>query len=275
MHICTPNIYHILTTIILGIIEGITEFFPISSTSHIIIFSKIFQIKKNEIDILNTFMQCGTSLSILLYFRSTFIQLFYSLCRVKTKSACDNDLSCIYIFLGTFPIALLVLFFNKYIKSLFTPNNILLSLIFGSILLTLSEIFKKKIKYRNKNINLFRSFIIGCFQCLALWPGFSRSCSTISIGVLMGLSQYKATYFSFIISVPIFFGAIALDIVNNIQILSRCDILIFIIGFLSSFITSSLYINLLFKIISTCSFVPFIIYRLILSCIIYLFFYHS
>ncbi|XBC38241.1 MAG: undecaprenyl-diphosphate phosphatase [Buchnera aphidicola (Floraphis choui)] len=269
------NIYHILIVIILGTIEGITEFFPISSTSHTIILSDIFQIDKNEAKFLNIFMQFGASLSILLYFKNTFIKLFDSIFKTHKKCINNYNLSCYHVFLGIFPTILLGSYYYKYIQSLFNPKSILLSLIFGSILLTLSEIFKKKIKYKNENINLFKSLTIGCFQCLALWPGFSRSCSTISIGVLIGLNQRTATHFSFIISVPIFFGATILDIINNIHTIQLHNLFILSVGFLSSFITSRICINKFLKIINVCSFTPFIIYRLILSIIIYLCFYRS
>ncbi|QCI23100.1 undecaprenyl-diphosphate phosphatase [Buchnera aphidicola] len=274
MNAYTLDICHILIVIILGIIEGITEFFPISSTSHIIIFSNIFQIEINETLMLNTFMQCGTSLSILLYFKDTFITLLYSILHVKRQSENTCNLSCNNILISIFPIALLGLYFHKYMKHLFNPTSILLSLILGSILLMLSEIFKKIKTHQNKNINLYRSFTIGCFQCLALLPGFSRSCSTISIGILIGLNQSVATHFSFIISVPIFLGATLLDIINNIHTMSIYNMFVLLIGFLSSFITSSFCIKKCFKIINVCSFVSFIIYRLVLSLIIYLFFYH-
>ncbi|XBC41836.1 MAG: undecaprenyl-diphosphate phosphatase [Buchnera aphidicola (Kaburagia rhusicola rhusicola)] len=261
-------------TIILGIIEGITEFFPISSTCHIMIFAKIFRIEANEAKTLNLFMQLGTSLSILLYFKNTFITLFYSLLKTEKKYTCNNHLSYHHILLSIFPIALLGLYFHKYMKFIFNPQNILLSIICGSILLMLSEILKTRIQYKNTNINLIKSFTIGCFQCLALLPGFSRSCSTISIGILIGLNQRAATYFSFIISVPIFFGAMILDIIYDIPTISRSNMCFLIIGFLSAFITSKLCIRKCLKIVSTGSFTPFIIYRLILSIIIYVFFYH-
>lgn len=266
--------YYIFVTTILGIIEGITEFFPISSTCHVMIFSKIFKIETNEAKILNLFMQLGTSLSILLYFKNTFITLFYSLLKTKKKYTCNDHLSYHHILLSIFPIALLGLYSHKYMKFIFNPKNILLSIICGSILLMLSEILKTKIKHKNVNINLIKSFTIGCFQCLALFPGFSRSCSTISVGILIGLNQRVATYFSFIISVPIFFGAMILNIIYDIPTISHCNIYLLIIGFLSAFITSKLCIRKCLKIISTGSFIPFIIYRLILSIIIYLFFCH-
>ncbi|XBC40811.1 MAG: undecaprenyl-diphosphate phosphatase [Buchnera aphidicola (Nurudea yanoniella)] len=265
-----PITYHIFITIILGVIGGITEFFPISSTCHIIILSKFFKFEINEIKILNSFIQFGTSLSILLYFKNTFSKLFYSCFIKKRKFTYKNNLSYSHILISTIPIIFMEIFVSKYIKFPFNSKNITFPIILGSILLTLSEIFKKKTKYKSKNISLLQSFIIGCFQCLALWPGFSRSCSTISIGILIGINQGKSTYFSYIISVPIFFGAMILDICKNIEIISLHTIPLLFISFLSSFITSSIFMQKYFKIISVCSFIPFIIYRLLLSFIIYL-----
>ncbi|XBC39290.1 MAG: undecaprenyl-diphosphate phosphatase [Buchnera aphidicola (Nurudea shiraii)] len=264
----TTTIYHIFITIFLGIIGGILEFFPISSTSHIIIFSKFFKIEVHEVKMLNSFIQFGTSLSILLYFKNTFIELFYSFFKKNDNYNSRSNLSYLHVVISTIPIVLIELFLHKHIQQLFNLKNIFFPLIFGSTLLILSEIFKKNTKNKNKNISLLQSCVIGCFQCLALWPGVSRSCSTISIGILIGLSQLQATYFSFIISVPISFGAIILDLYNNLQIITLHNITFFLIGWLSSFITSAIFIKKCLKKISVCSFIPFIIYRISLSCII-------
>ncbi|XBC40306.1 MAG: undecaprenyl-diphosphate phosphatase [Buchnera aphidicola (Nurudea ibofushi)] len=271
MNLFTLNIQKILITIVLGIIEGITEFFPISSTSHIILCSKIFKIAQNESNILNTFMQFGTSLSIFLYFKSTFVKMLFSIINIKQKNIINDKFSQYHVFFGILPASIIGLCFHKYIKILFSYKNICLSLIFGSALLTASEIFKRTTKYKNKNINIFKSFIIGLFQCLAVLPGFSRSCSTISIGILIGLNQRIASQFSFIISIPIFFGETIFDVINSYQTITLHNTPIFLIGFFSAFLTSKICVKKFFKIIETCSFIPFIIYRLALSLMIYLF----
>ncbi|XBC44425.1 MAG: undecaprenyl-diphosphate phosphatase [Buchnera aphidicola (Schlechtendalia peitan)] len=275
MSIYNFETYNILLIIFLGFIEGITEFFPISSTSHIIVFAKLLQIKQNEIKILNIFIQFGTSLSILIYFRYTFIKLFFSILKIKNQYTHNNNFSYYHICLSILPISFIGLYFNKYLETLLNFKNMCLSLVCGSILLTLAEIYKKKCIYTRKNINLLQSFTIGCFQCLALYPGFSRSCSTIAVSILLGINQHVASRFSFIISVPIFFGKTIFDIFINYKNIPLHSLPILLIGSLSAFLISSIFIKRFLKIISTCSFIPFIFYRYMLCLIIYIVLYRS
>ncbi|WP_187145694.1 undecaprenyl-diphosphate phosphatase [Buchnera aphidicola] len=265
----TTNIFN---AIILGIVEGITEFFPISSSGHLLIFTNILEMKNNEIKILNTIIQTGAALSILLHFKEKFVifleQIF--ICKQITKK---NDLIYHHIILGNIPIIFIGLCIYQYIKYLSNFYSIIYALIFGTILLILTEISKTKIS-SNKNIETPQILIIGIFQCLALWPGFSRSCATISAGILSGLKQSKSVEFSFILSVPIFFGASVLDVINNFYDISINNIPMLFSGFLSAFITSNIVIKRCLNTMKNCSLIPFIIYRSILSIIIYLFFMH-
>ncbi|XBC39794.1 MAG: undecaprenyl-diphosphate phosphatase [Buchnera aphidicola (Chaetogeoica yunlongensis)] len=258
-------IKNIIFPAILGVIEGVSEFFPVSSSGHIIIFSNFFKIPNHNIQILNTIIQTGASLSILLHFKKKFIEMLLQITN-KTKNI-NNNLSYYHIILGNTPIIILGLIIHKYIIYTFNHTSIIYALTCGTILLLITEIIKPKLHLKKK-ICILKTLIIGLFQCLALWPGFSRSCATISGGILSGLKQSTAIKFSFMLSVPIFFGACCINIIENISYISINNIQELIIGFLSAFITSNITIKKSLNIIKSCSFMPFIIYRTILSIII-------
>lgn len=253
---------------LVGIIEGITEFFPISSSSHIIIITKLFNISDEKSKIFNIIAQSGTALSILLYFKKEFLKLFLSLFQLNKTYHLQNKINKYHIIVSSIPISLIGLNLHDKIQNLFSPKNIIYPLICGSMLLLLVEILKKRIKYNN-NINLTKALIIGFFQCLALFPGFSRSCSTISGGILLGFKQSKSVKFSFLLSVPIIFGALIVNIIKNIEYIHKSDAPLLLLTFIVSFVTSQITIKKCLIIISNCSFIPFIIYRLILSMLIY------
>ena len=111
--------------------------------------------------------------------------------------------------------------------------------------------------------------MIGCFQCLALWPGFSRSGSTISGGMLMGISRYAASEFSFLLAVPMMIGATALDLYKSLSFLNASDIPMFGIGFIMAFIVALIAIKTFLELIKRISFIPFAIYRFILAVVVY------
>lgn len=169
------------------------------------------------------------------------------------------------------PTVFIGLIYYKKIKLLFSINHILYSLILGSFFLFLAETYKPKIKntiYINQ-ITLLQSIIIGCGQVLSLYPGFSRSGSTIATGILLGIKRSLAIEFSFIISIPLIIGASFFDIMKNIKDITIIDIPIFFTGFITSFTISLFYAKKLFYIIKKTSLIIFGIYRLLLAILIY------
>jgi undecaprenyl-diphosphatase len=127
-------------------------------------------------------------------------------------------LSLIHILLGMIPAVVLGLVFHDAIKSLFNPINVMYALVVGGFLLIAAEVLKPKTPRAEglDDMTYRQAFIIGCFQCLALWPGFSRSGATISGGMLMGVSRYAASEFSFLLAVPMMMGATVLDVYKSI-----------------------------------------------------------
>lgn len=122
------------------------------------------------------------------------------------------------------------------------------------------------------DITYRQAFIIGCFQCLALWPGFSRSGATISGGMLLGVSRYAASEFSFILAVPMMLGASALELYKSLPYLSWGDLPMFSVGFITAFVVALIAIKTFLNVIKRISFVPFAIYRFVVAAAVYVLF---
>lgn len=256
--------YKIITSIIIGTIEGITEFFPISSTGHMIIACHWLKIENSNATILEIFIQFGSMLAILCFFYKKIITILKF---KKNKKKTRN----MHIFFTILPTIFLGFIFYKPIKLLFNSNNVMYASILGGLFLILSEIFKPK-KYTISNIhdiNVFQSLIIGLFQTFCLYPGFSRSGATIAAGILLGLKRSVAIEFSFIISIPLLLGASVLDLIHNIKNISILDFPILCIGLMISFIISHFCIKKLLKIINNTSLIFFGLYRFIIAGLIY------
>ncbi|QCI16331.1 undecaprenyl-diphosphate phosphatase [Buchnera aphidicola (Aphis craccivora)] len=256
-------IYKIIISIILGTIEGITEFLPISSTGHIVVISNWLNISNKNTDILKIFIQFGSAIAILIF----FFKKITNLIKFKKKKRTKN----IHILTSLIPTVSLGFIFYSDIKLLFNPKNIMYSLIFGGIFLIISEILKPKKSTINSidDINLLQSFIIGCFESLCLYPGFSRSGATIGTAILLGIKRSVAIDFSFIISIPLTIGASFLDLIKNINNVNIDYIPYYLSGFFISLIISLFSIKKLIKILNKVSLNIFGFYRFILAGLIY------
>ena len=195
----------ILEAFILGAIQGLTEFLPISSSGHLVIFQSILGIKKsgNQFEIL---VHLGTLMSVLLVFKGELKSILTSLRLKQTK----NFILCIV--LGTIPSIIIGIGFKDLIEGFFDDLFAVgISLIFtGSILLVTFFIKKSDKPYLYKN-----SILIGLGQALAIIPGISRSGMTISVALILGLSPEKAARFSFILAIPVIFGATLITLIET------------------------------------------------------------
>ncbi len=148
------------------------------------------------------------------------------------------------------------------------------ALVVGGLLLIAAECLKPKEPRAPGLDDMTRqAFMIGCFQCLALWPGFSRSGATISGGMLMGVSRYAASEFSFLLAVPMMMGATALDLYKSWGFLTSGDIPMFAVGFITAFVVALIAIKTFLQLIKRISFIPFAIYRFIVAAAVYVVFF--
>lgn len=261
---------------ILGVVEGLTEFLPVSSTGHMIIVGHLLGFTGETAKTFEVVIQTGSILAVVVMFwRRLFSLVGISFAPPPGESSSQGRLSLIHILLGMAPAVTLGLIFHEVIKSLFNPVSVMYALVAGGLLLIIAEYLKPKTPLSPglDDITYRQALIIGCFQCLTLWPGFSRSGATISGGMLMGVSRYAASEFSFLLAVPMMAGATALDLYKSMAHLSTADIPMFAVGFFTAFLVALVAIKTFLQLIKRISFIPFAIYRFIIATVVYLVFF--
>lgn len=266
------DIHQLWVAAILGIVEGLTEFLPVSSTGHMIIVGHLLGFEGEKAETFEVVIQLGSILAVVVMFwRRLFGLIGINFGEVKHEGTGTGHLTLIHILLGMIPAVVIGLLLHDKIKTLFNPVNVMYALVVGGVLLIAAELLKpKKPKAEGvDDITYRQAFIIGCFQCLALWPGFSRSGATISGGMLMGVSRYAASEFSFLLAVPMMMGATALDLYKSMGFLSIADLPMFAVGFVTAFIVALIAIKSFLHIIKRISFIPFAIYRFIIAAAVY------
>ncbi|EKM0372438.1 undecaprenyl-diphosphate phosphatase [Cronobacter turicensis] len=266
------DMHSLLVAAILGIVEGLTEFLPVSSTGHMIIVGHLLGFEGDTAKTFEVVIQLGSILAVVVMFwRRLFGLIGIHFGHPPHEGLGKGRLSLIHILLGMVPAVVLGLVFHDFIKSLFNPINVTYALVVGGVLLIIAEVFKpKEPKAPGLDDMTYRqAFFIGCFQCLALWPGFSRSGATISGGMLVGVSRYAASEFSFLLAVPMMMGATALDLYKSMGFLTMADLPMFAVGFVTAFVVALVAIKTFLHIIKRISFIPFAIYRFIVAAAVY------
>ncbi|WP_407271543.1 undecaprenyl-diphosphate phosphatase [Radiobacillus sp. PE A8.2] len=267
----------ILKAVLLGIVEGLTEFAPVSSTGHMIIVDDVWLKSEDFLTkyVANTFkvvIQLGSITAVIVIFKERFIEML-GLRRNKTYKANENKLKLTQVIVGLIPAGILGVLFEDYIDEyLFSTSTVLIGLFIGAIFMIIADRFrpKKTIVESVDQITYKQAFTVGLIQCLSLWPGFSRSGSTISGGVLLGMSHRAAADFTFIMAVPIMAGASFLSLVKNWEYFNLEVWPFFLAGFISAFIVALISIRFFLKLINRIKLVPFAIYRIVLCIIIYI-----
>lgn len=254
---------------ILGVVEGLTEFLPVSSTGHMIIVGYLLGFEGEKAATFEVIIQLGSILAVVVVFWRKMLGLI-GIELGEKRGENQPHLSLIHIILGMIPASILGLLFHSQIKSLFSPEMVMYALVAGGILLLLAEKFRPQVKAHTLDqISYKQAFAIGAFQCLALWPGFSRSGATISGGLFMGVGRQAAAEYSFILAVPMMMGATVLDLYKSLNFLSRDDLPLFAVGFVTAFVVALLAIKLFLNLIQKISFVPFAIYRFVVAIAVY------
>lgn len=269
--------HSLFVAFVLGVVEGLTEFLPVSSTGHMIIVGEWLGFTGDTAKTFEVIIQLGSILAVVVVFwRRLFglIGIHFGGKPVEHDGKTAGHLKLGHILLAMFPAVVIGLIFHDLIKSLFEPKNVMYALIVGGVLLLVAEWLKPKnpSAVGLDDITYRQAFAIGCFQCLALWPGFSRSGSTISGGMLVGVNRYAASEFSFILAVPMMMGASALDLYKSLHFLTLGDLPMFAVGFITAFIVALIAIKTFLQLIKRISFVPFAIYRFIVAGVVYMVF---
>ncbi len=265
--------HSLLVAAILGVVEGLTEFLPVSSTGHLIIAGNLLGFTGDTSKSFEVVIQLGSILAVVVMFwRRLFGMIGLHFGKPPVHEGTGNRrLNLLHIILGMIPATILGLLLHSQIKSLFEPKFVMIALVVGGVLLIAAELLKPK-KPRAEgvdDITYLQAFMIGVFQCLALWPGFSRSGATISGGMLMGISRFAASEFSFLLAVPMMMGATALDLYKSYSFLTLADLPMFATGFISAFIVALVAIKTFLAVIKRISFIPFAIYRFFVAIAVY------
>ncbi len=278
----------IIKAIILGIVEGLTEFAPVSSTGHMIIVDDMW-LKSKELFgqyTANTFkivIQLGSILAVVIIFRNRFIDLLRfsrkeldPVTEGLPQTENGGHLKLAQVIVGLIPAGVLGVLFEDYIdEHLFSISTVLIGLVIGAVLMICADLFgPKKIKVESVDQITYKQALgVGLVQCFSLWPGFSRSGSTISGGVLLGMSHRAAADFTFIMAVPIMAGASLISLIKNWQYFTLDALPFFIAGFISAFLFALLSMRFFLKLINRIKLLPFAIYRIILAAVVYFVFF--
>ena len=239
-----------LIAVIVGIVEGLTEFLPVSSTGHMIIVGHVLGFEGQLADVFDVFVQLGAILSVVFIYKERFARFF-------TKDGWDinKGLSVWHVAAGIVPVMLVAFFLYHYIKEyLFSPFTVAIGLFLGGLLLMFAE-------YRTKGreaelvddvdkISIRQAVWVGIYQFLSLWPGFS-----------------------FVIAVPLMFVACIYDLLRNLQYLSAGDMQVLAIGFVVSFIVAYISVLWFLKFLQNSKLTSFAVYRILLAGVTYWYFY--
>ncbi len=259
----------LIVAIILGIVEGLTEFLPVSSTGHLIVAGSLLNYTGDRAKVFEIVIQAGAILAVCWEFRAKLVRVVRGLLSDRTAQRFVLNLAIAFL-----PAAILGLLFSKVIKSvLFAPIPVALAFIVGAFIILWAERRQKNRpgNVRIDDIDAMRwtdALKVGCAQALALIPGTSRSGATIIGGMLFGMSRRAATEFSFFLAIPTLFAACGYEFVKNRQLLAATDIPAFGIGFVAAFVSAFLCVRWLLRYVSRNDFVPFAWYRIAFGAVI-------
>lgn len=244
----------IIDAVILGIVEGLSEFLPISSTGHLVLASALLKLKQTESHkVFEVVIQSGAILAVVYIYRQQLVSRLDLL-----KKLC-------FAFL---PTGILGFLLYKLVKSFFQPSLVSYTLIAGGIaFIVIERVLKNRPSFvvDIREISYRQAFTIGLIQSLSMIPGVSRSGATIMGGLLTGLSRKDATEFSFLLALPTLLAATSYDIYKNHAIFNWGDWQNILIGFITSFIFAVIGIKALLKFVTNHTFIPFGIYRIVVG----------
>ncbi len=258
--------------IIIGIIEGLTEFLPVSSTGHMIIAGHAMNFTGAKADSFEVIIQLGAILAIAVLYWKKVLRLF----GFKDKSAKQvqgPQLNLIHIAIGIVPALGLAYVFRDYIKLLFMPETVIISLVVGGIFMMVAEKIQPDVTADTMDqITYKQAFFIGISQILSLWPGFSRSGSTIAGGMLAGTSRAAAADFTFIMALPIMTAACGYELLKSYSMMTMDDALFFAVGFVVSFVVALLAVSTFIKLVGRLKLTIFSYYRFVLAAVVFIYF---
>lgn len=261
-----------LVPVILGIVEGLTEFIPVSSTGHLILSGELLNFTGERAATFEVFIQLGAILAVVMLYRERFRRFLTFKNIVSGFKMKQHELNWMHIAVAILPAMIFGYLVHDIIKKyLFSAETVLIGLIIGGIVMIVAERMSIRTFATDLDkINFRQCLVIGLAQCLSLWPGFSRSGATISGGLLAGLNHKTAAEFSFIIAVPVMIAATGYDLLKSWSLITPDFIVTLLIGFVVSFVVAMLAIVGFLKLLERVKLTPFAVYRFVLSVSYYI-----
>ena len=253
------DLWSCIQALILGVVEGITEFLPISSTGHQIIVADLINFEGEQALAFNIIIQLGAILAVVWEYRRRITDIVVGLPTQRTAQRFSAN-----ILIAFFPAAILGVLFSDYIQAyLFNPVTVAVALVVGGVLMLWAESRPQVSKIESVDDMTWKEALkVGCAQCLALIPGTSRSASTIIGGLVFGLSRKTATEFSFFLAMPTMVGAAVYSGYKYRDAFQAGDLPALAVGFITSFIFAMIAVRALLKFIGNHSYAAFAWYRI-------------
>ena len=257
--------------VVLGIVEGLTEFVPVSSTGHLILVGHLLGFVGEKAASFEVAIQLGAILSVVFLYWRRFLDLIPTRSTIHSDSTLRGWAGLWRITVATIPALLVGFLARRTIKEqLFTPVTVTWALAVGGVAILLAEKFVSRRRSCSlETITMSQAFGVGLFQVLALWPGTSRAAATIVGGMLVGLERKAAAEFSFLIAVPIMFAATGYELFKMRTLFAAQDLVQFGVGFLVSFLVALVAIKAFVSFLSRWSLAPFAWYRIAVATIFY------
>lgn len=270
LHLFMDNLA-LLKALFLGLIEGLTEFLPISSTGHLILFGHLIDFQSDSGRAFEVVIQLGAILAVCWLYRQKIIEL--------VKGFFSGDVHArrfaINVFVAFLPAVVIGVLAVDFIKQvLFSPLVVAFALIIGGLIIFAVEAREYKPKtIEATDISLKQAILVGFAQCVAMIPGTSRSGATIIGGMLSGLSRKAATEFSFFLAMPTMLGAATYDLFRNANVLTSDNLVSISVGFIAAFIAALLVVKALVKFVEKHTLRVFAWYRVLLGIFLFILFY--
>jgi len=270
LHLFMDNLA-LLKALFLGLIEGLTEFLPISSTGHLILFGHLIDFKSDSGRVFEVVIQFGAILAVCWLYRQKIIALI----RGFFSGEAHARRFAINVFVAFLPAVVIGVLAVDFIKQvLFSPLVVAFALIIGGLIIFAVEAREYKPKtIEATDISLKQAILVGFAQCVAMIPGTSRSGATIIGGMLSGLSRKAATEFSFFLAMPTMLGAATYDLFRNANVLTSNNLVSISVGFIAAFIAALLVVKALVKFVEKHTLRVFAWYRVLLGIFLFILFY--
>jgi len=256
----------ILKALVLGVVEGLTEFLPISSTGHLIIAEQLLGMDDERAKVFAIVIQTGAILAVCWEYRARLVAIVAGLASEASARRFTANVAVAFM-----PLALLGILFGDWIKEhLFNPFTVAAAFIVGGVLILWAERREHRATVESvEGMTLRDAMGVGVAQAFALIPGTSRAGATIIGGLFLGLSRRAATEFSFFLAIPTLLAASALELVSHRDLLGAADVGVFATGFLAAFVSAFIAVRALLRYIARHDFTAFAWYRIAFGVLVF------